>query len=306
MYPFEDIDPSLAREAFGAVQFDLYRLVDPSDHRVFACAPDADGEPRGLEEGTEKCYRIWKRTGPCMNCTSRSCLATDSAMFKIEYLDGRVLLVASVPVEAAGRRLALELAKDMTDSLLVSDGEQHDNIEITQMINRFNDLAVRDAFTQVYNKKFVNNELGDLVRAASRQEGAAQGPALIAELDVNEFKQVNDTYGHSVGDDVLLYFARELKRIAHERDGWVGRIGGDEFLVCVPNGLSDDELRRFLEDVEAVEQRAYETEKGSFTVSASCGACFAREGDTMRTWLDRADAAMYEAKRSPERFRVVR
>lgn len=305
MYPYADINPDLAQGAFGTLQFDLYRLVDPLDHRVYACPSCPHGEDMALHQAPGRCYSIWKRAVPCRNCTSRSCLSAGTAMFKIEYLDGRVLLITSVPVQVAGRDLALELVKDMTESLMVADPERHDNIEITDMINRFNELAVRDAFTHLYNKTFISNELQGLIHAAAH-DGRDVAAPVIAELDIDDFKLVNDTYGHGVGDDVLLHFAQQLKAVARSFGGWVGRLGGDEFLFCVPRGLSASDLERFFDAVEGVSRRMFDTDKGSFSVTASCGVCFLREGDTVRTWLDRADGAMYEAKGLPDRRVAVR
>ena len=128
MFPYASIHPEVASAATDLLRFDYYRLVDPRDHRA--------------------------------------CLTMQDAVFKIEYLDGRVLHVTSVPMDIEGAELVLELIKDVTDSLLVADIEVRDNIEITQMITKFNELAVRDGFTKLYNKTFINNELESLVQAA--------------------------------------------------------------------------------------------------------------------------------------------
>lgn len=303
MFPFVDIHPDLQKAAFGTLEFELYRLVDPKDHRVFECVDAADGSMRARQvEGT--CFDIWKRSGPCLNCTSRSCLAKRTAVFKIEYLEGRVLLIASLPVEVGGRYLSLELAKDVTESLMVADVGERDNVEITYMINKFNDLAVRDAFTGLYNKTFINNELEGIV--ADCAAGTAGGPAALIELDVDAFKLVNDTYGHGAGDDALLHFAQRLSALADDFGGWAGRFGGDEFMLCVPSGMDDEALERFFAEIDDVEAHRFEANGSSFTVAASCGVCFARPDDTVRSFLDRVDGAMYEAKHAPTRRVVVR
>ena len=162
------------------------------------------------------------------------------AVFKIEYLDGRVLHVTSVPMDIEGAELVLELIKDVTDSLLVADIEVRDNIEITQMITKFNELAVRDGFTKLYNKTFINNELESLVQAA--RGGSPAGEAAVVLLDIDGFKQINDTYGHIAGDDALQYFASKMRSFSRSFDGWVGRFGGDEFVLCAPKGLSEGDL----------------------------------------------------------------
>ena len=298
MFPYASIHPAVANAAFDQLKYDFYRLVDPSDHRVFAYGCDT----AELRASDELCYRVWKQGAPCLNCTSRSCLALQAPMFKIEYLDGRVLLVTSLPSEVEGRVFALELIKDVTDSLLVADIEVHDNIEITHMVTKFNDLAVRDGFTKLFNKTYINNELEGLIQAA--KDDPAAEPAAVVVLDIDDFKLINDTYGHVAGDDTLQYFANRLRNLAREFDAWVGRFGGDEFVLCAPQGLADADLERLFAEVDVIEQHVFETEAGSFSLTASCGACFVRPDDTARTLLDRADEAMYRAKPLGRRLAV--
>ena len=234
MFPYASIHPEVASAATDLLRFDYYRLVDPRDHRVFAY--DRDGDR--LIEVDGPCYQLWNQDDPCLNCSSRACLTMQDAVFKIEYLDGRVLHVTSVPMDIEGAELVLELIKDVTDSLLVADIEVRDNIEITQMITKFNELAVRDGFTKLYNKTFINNELESLVQAA--RGGSPAGEAAVVLLDIDGFKQINDTYGHIAGDDALQYFASKMRSFSRSFDGWVGRFGGDEFVLCAPKGLSEE------------------------------------------------------------------
>ena len=258
MFPYASIHPEVASAATDLLRFDYYRLVDPRDHRVFAY--DRDGDR--LIEVDGPCYQLWNQDDPCLNCSSRACLTMQDAVFKIEYLDGRVLHVTSVPMDIEGAELVLELIKDVTDSLLVADIEVRDNIEITQMITKFNELAVRDGFTKLYNKTFINNELESLVQAA--RGGSPAGEAAVVLLDIDGFKQINDTYGHIAGDDALQYFASKMRSFSRSFDGWVGRFGGDEFVLCAPKGLSEGDLERLFAEIDAIERHAFQAEAGSF------------------------------------------
>ena len=296
MFPYASIHPEVASAATDLLRFDYYRLVDPRDHRVFAY--DRDGDR--LIEVDGPCYQLWNQDDPCLNCSSRACLTMQDAVFKIEYLDGRVLHVTSVPMDIEVAELVLELIKDVTDSLLVADIEVRDNIEITQMITKFNELAVRDGFTKLYNKTFINNELESLVQAA--RGGSPAGEAAVVLLDIDGFKQINDTYGHIAGDDALQYFASKMRSFSRSFDGWVGRFGGDEFVLCAPKGLSEGDLERLFAEIDAIERHAFQAEAGSFSLAASCGVCFVRPDDTVRSLLDRADVAMYRAKESGRRW----
>lgn len=298
MFPYEDIHPDIARAACDALQFDFYRLVDPRDHRVFSY----DRRTEKLVSGDEPCFRIWKQGSPCTNCTSRSCLALRMPMFKIEYLEGRVMLVVCLPSRVEGVDLSLELIKDVTESLLVADTDVRDNIEITHMITKFNELAVRDGFTKLFNKTYINNELEGLIQAA--KDDPEREPAAVVVLDIDDLKLINDTYGHVAGDDTLVYFANRLRSLARAIGGWVGRFGGDEFVLCVPDGLDDAGMERLFAEIDAIEEHVFESESAPFSLTASCGACYVRPDDTVRTLLDRADEAMYRAKEVGHRLAV--
>ena len=84
----------------------------------------------------------------------------------------------------------------------------------------------------------------------------------------------------------------------------MGRFGGDEFVLCVPDGLSDGDMEGLFGEIDAIEEHVFDTEAGSFSLTASCGACFVRSDDTVRTLLDRADEAMYQAKSLGRRLAV--
>ncbi len=298
MFPYADIHPDIASRAFALLRFDFYRLVDPLEHRVFAYDRDVEE----LRQTEAPCYQVWKRNEPCLNCTSRSCLAQQAPLFKIEYLEGRVLLVCSVPTEVEGKAFALELTMDVTESLHVADVEVRDNIEITHMITRFNELALRDGFTKLFNKSYINNELEGLIQAAKNDPAAER--AAVALLDIDDFKYINDTYGHISGDGTLLYFANRLRGLARELGAWVGRFGGDEFVLCAPHGLSEKEIERLFEEIDAIESHAFETETGTYSLAASCGVCFVRLDDTVHSLINRADDAMYQAKSLGRRLAV--
>jgi diguanylate cyclase (GGDEF)-like protein len=118
-------------------------------------------------------------------------------------------------------------------------------------------------------------------------------------LDLTGFKQLNDTYGHAAGDELLKQFSVELKSGFRATDV-VGRLGGDEFIVVLDGGL---------QDANAHQARISRWVCGEYTirvgntsrkvmVSAAMGAAEWQPGDSLRTLLDRADAAMYRDKRA--------
>lgn len=291
MFPSGSINHELANSLNLAKLFDFYRLVDNSTHQVLEYSDAQDAPvPNG-----ETCHHIWGEKGPCPNCTSRSCVARHETIIKIMHLNGTFFLIYSTPVFVKGRFYALELIKDVTSSLMVPSETDHDNIEITQVIERFNELAVIDSFTGLYNKNYVANQLQEI-----SDECAKNGEAPTADfimLDLDNFKDVNDLHGHTIGDDVLYYFAGQLSNMAQDiKDGWAARYGGDEFVLCAPHGLTDDDYKQLKSRTEGFAKHVFQAEDGKFTISASYGVATMKAGESARELIDRADEAMYLMK----------
>jgi diguanylate cyclase (GGDEF)-like protein len=151
-------------------------------------------------------------------------------------------------------------------------------------------LAGQDALTGIDNRRRVESSI------ESRIEMKQAFSVLF--LDLNGFKKLNDTYGHPAGDDLLKQFARELKSTFRASDV-VGRLGGDEFIVVLEGGLEEAGTHR--ERISRWVCGVYTIPVGNasrkITVSAAIGTAEWHPGDTTRTLLDRADAAMYLDKR---------
>ena len=150
-------------------------------------------------------------------------------------------------------------------------------------------IAFEDPLTGLVNRR-------KLERLLELQAGQGRFFSIIY-IDLNGFKQVNDTYGHLAGDDLLKQFAAEL-RAAFRTTDVVGRWGGDEFIV-----LMDDDFRDAVTRVERIQkwvdgEYTLATESGprKVRVSAASGVTSWQAGDTPTTILQRADAAMYEHK----------
>jgi|GEM_PF-3605539 len=119
--------------------------------------------------------------------------------------------------------------------------------------------------------------------------------ASILMFDLDDFKYVNDTYGHVVGDRVLQAIASYLKNNLRVSDG-VYRYGGDEFIILLPETNEDQASevgKKILEDINSVK---YRYKDKLFNVSASCGITAIKSKDNAETVLERLDRALYEVK----------
>ena len=176
------------------------------------------------------------------------------------------------------------------------------NRELEVVNKRLRKLSITDGLTELYNHRHVHELLRDEFER-SRRTGE---PLAVTMLDLDRFKAVNDTYGHPTGDVILYETARILEDTAREID-MVGRYGGEEFLVILPN-TDEEEAARFAERVRtAVEAHIFRDETNEIRMTCSSGvASFPAEGvDGPEQLLKQADDALYVAKESG-RNRVVR
>jgi diguanylate cyclase (GGDEF)-like protein len=152
-------------------------------------------------------------------------------------------------------------------------------------------LAYHDALTDLPNRALLHDRLEQASRVANR-EGT---PIALLLLDLNGFKQINDTLGHHAGDLVLQAVASRLRATLREADT-VARLGGDEFAVVLPRTDIDGAVLAAQKLLHEIEQPCI-VDHRSLSVRASLGiACLPEHGTSAETLLQKADVAMYVAK----------
>ncbi|QBG34573.1 diguanylate cyclase [Litorilituus sediminis] len=156
-------------------------------------------------------------------------------------------------------------------------------------------LASTDCLTGLNNR----GRFFDLSTKAASQANRAMQPIAMVMLDIDHFKQVNDDYGHAIGDKVLLEFSRCFNRVFRDYD-IVGRIGGEEFAVCLPNCHADEALQvceRFKHTVAntLVEVNCKSTKPITVTVSIGFAIACSKH-IVVDDLLKQADLALYQAK----------
>ncbi|HSC85976.1 MAG TPA: diguanylate cyclase [Polyangiaceae bacterium] len=160
--------------------------------------------------------------------------------------------------------------------------------------------ATHDALTGVFNRAASSEALR---RELSRTRRTGRPVAVVA-LDIDHFKRVNDTYGHSVGDEVLKEFARRCIGAVRDYDIF-GRYGGEEFLLVLPGGSLSDGRAAAERILAAVAAQPFVGPTYELAVTASAGVASSVQGHaSMESLLEAADSAMYQAKRTG-RARVV-
>ena len=153
-------------------------------------------------------------------------------------------------------------------------------------------LAERDALTGLYNRHRFQQELRRMIADADRH-GLALG---LLFFDLDEFKHINDTYGHRAGDAILIRVAGEVNALVR-RNEIFSRLGGDEFAILVPD-VVEDQLHIVAERmVHSISQIPFHFEGQNLRLTTSLGiAMFPDNAGNAEELLTRADAAMYQAK----------
>jgi diguanylate cyclase (GGDEF)-like protein len=132
--------------------------------------------------------------------------------------------------------------------------------------------------------------------------------ALVAVIfvDLDEFKEVNDRHGHAVGDELLIIAAERLTGAVRQGD-FVGRLGGDEFLVVCPEVTGPDEATRVADRVAAALHGEFTIGGTTIELRASVGVvCAQRQGASAEDLVSEADVAMYASKRERAREHTER
>jgi len=156
-------------------------------------------------------------------------------------------------------------------------------------VDRWKEKATRDALTGLFNREHFERTL-----RTSVESGTLTSAALVF-IDVDDFKNVNDSYGHMFGDDVLCYVAKRILGTFRHSDV-CARYGGDEFVIFAP-GISREVLENRLASLCKVFAFPYRNGETECKISISVGgAMFPADGADYETLLDRADCALYEAK----------
>lgn len=154
--------------------------------------------------------------------------------------------------------------------------------------------ATRDALTGVYNRGELDEQLKQ--HFGTYQASKGHVPFSVIFFDLDHFKSINDRLGHAVGDRVLIDTARLMQDETYSGEV-VGRYGGEEFVIVCPETVIEDATER-AERLRRALMAARIASRADARVTASFGVAQVEPGDTVETLVKRADAALYEAKRS--------
>lgn len=169
---------------------------------------------------------------------------------------------------------------------------QSEHDKVLQIAARLREQSITDSLTGLHNSRFLLSEL----EALQQQRQTQNRPAALLMLDIDDFKHINDNYGHRRGDQVLARFALLMQEMAQQQGCTAARYGGEEFVVILPD-RSPAQGHAFAEALRVMvstDPLLSELAGRPFSVSGGVAECLPDE--TPYDWIGRADERMYTAK----------
>jgi diguanylate cyclase len=167
------------------------------------------------------------------------------------------------------------------------------NVELKEVKTK----AMTDGLTKAYNREAFDSYIRKIVD----RNMIKQSPFSLLMLDIDDFKKINDAYGHQIGDRVLVALVKKCTEFIRDED-FLARYGGEEFVIVLPGASLRNALKKAQRLRKAIAGTRYTTdkEKGGkgLSITVSIGASSFSKKDSVSTVIDRSDQALYQAKRT--------
>jgi len=179
------------------------------------------------------------------------------------------------------KNLNLQMVKNNTQLVLTQKDLEETNDKLKQ-------LSTTDYLTRTYNRKHLDKELNKEIKRSKRY----QTPLSLLMIDLDDFKQINDLYGHLIGDEVLIKTTQHVSNYIRETDIF-GRWGGEEFMLICPNTNQHQAHQLAEKLLNCVKDIKFEQ---GFTQTTSIGMATLKDQESLHEFVERADKYLYKAK----------
>ena len=271
--------------------FEVVRLVDPEETAVVNFHDNGQ-----ITRVPYSCFSIWGREVRCENCTSLCAAKNQCTMNKFELLKNDVFYVVSQPIEIYldemhVEKLVLEVASKILDSDVVPKNEMG---SFCQSLYKSHNMIYLDPLTGAFNRRF----LDEMLFLHMGQNRITTELALIM-MDLTKFKQINDLFGHQMGDKVLKGVVHVMKKQIRSNDSII-RYGGDEFIIMLTN-CGEEQTVLSIERLRAAVHTVKYGPKDTISTEADFGYAFQEhfiaETENLSNMIKIADEMMYNNKK---------
>lgn len=186
---------------------------------------------------------------------------------RMEFNETKIFIIVTTSVSIENNIYIVEIIKNVSQLEGIKDNKKS-ICDIESLLQEMNDYASRDELTGMYNRRYINEKLPTDINSSITHNQ----PLCVVMVDLDFFKNVNDSYGHIAGDWVLKDFAKILSTSIRSDLDWVGRYGGEEFLIVIRN---TDEKNAFnvIEKIrKSVENKIFAYQDIKIKITASFGA----------------------------------
>ncbi|MDH5571899.1 MAG: EAL domain-containing protein [Gammaproteobacteria bacterium] len=190
------------------------------------------------------------------------------------------------------------LCTPVFDENRIQLGVRSTNMDITErkkFEQKYKQMAFYDPLTKLPNRRLLEQELQNKIDNAKDGSDFA-----VLFLDLSRFKNINDNFGHSFGDQLLVQLSASLSQLQDKL--FISRFGGDEFVMLVPDVANDSQALEIARDIIAIIEEPIVIDDIELYVSGSIGiSIYPRDGDNAETLISHADTAMYQTKGSGDK-----
>ncbi len=291
---FEALGQHLSKKDKFIVE--LSRLIETVVHQLAEISTDLDKESKKSSEERKSRGRLTALVDRQVNALKDSVHHSDSLNIlktllseQLDELNQTVSNLAALESEKAQEE-AEERVKNIMGKLSVVESEVSD---LKASLHQANEQAFVDALTGVPNRRAYDER----IKLEFKRWQRKKEPLVLAVMDIDHFKSINDTYGHPIGDKVLRTISQLVDKKVRDSD-FFGRVGGEEFAVIFTGIDLDNALKRLDQFRESIESCKFGSKGKRILITMSVGCALFDEDDAPEDVYERADKALYKAKSS--------
>lgn len=282
-------------EIFNSL-YDVTIIVDPAEKQPVVIN-------KSHNEKTKENYEwIWKREGFSDKSISMRAYLNNDTFVKIEYVEGKTFLITATPITINEKVYVLETIKDITKNgtFVINNETKGNNVE--SLIDEMNEKIIKDYLTGIYNRRYINERLPIDIK-----NSIVEGYSLsIIMADIDHFKNVNDCYGHLIGDEILIDFAKIISKSIRKDIDWVGRYGGEEFLIVLKDTDSENAYIVAEKIRTLIDETTFSYDNLNIHITSSFGVHgYKNEKLNLEELISQVDKKLYVAKSSGRNKTIV-